>query len=379
MTTMTLGVIGAGLMGRELASSVGRWMALTDIAVQPRITAVCDLDDRQRKWFGDHLATIELSTTDYRELLASDVDAVYIAVPHNVHEEIYVATAQAGKALMGEKPFGVDLSATQRIVKSIDHAGVFARCSSEMPFYPGAQQAIHEIQAGRLGTILEARFSFLHSSDLDTNKPINWKRQRATCGPAGVMADLGLHVFHIPLRLGWRLDVLAAHLQDIVPQRPDGLGGTALCDTIDNATIFTNAHDGTTDFPTVFEMKRIAPGHTNSWELAIIGTDGGVKFSTTSPQTLWHFERHNGRQQWAAQQLGSQSTHPSITGSIFEFGFTDAIQQMWASFASEWAGTLGARFGCATPTEALQAQATIHNALEVGVLAQKPVAPPIAS
>ena len=81
------------------------------------------------------------------------------------------------------------------------------------------------------------RNSFLHSSDLDPAKPVNWKRQVATCGAAGVMNDLGLHVAHVPLRLGWRPVRLYAQLQKIHPTRPDGRGGLAACDTWDNATV----------------------------------------------------------------------------------------------------------------------------------------------
>ena len=47
------------------------------------------------------------------------------------------------------------------------------------------------------------------------------------------------------------------------------------------------------------------------------------------------------------------SVWPTVTGDIFEFGFPDALLQMWAVFLAERAGELGDRFGCATPREAL--------------------------
>ena len=53
-----------------------------------------------------------------------------------------------------------------------------------------------------------------------------------------------------------------------------------------------------------------------------------------------------GAQEWRVSDLGSQSAYPTITGAIFEFGFSDAIQQMWAAFLDELAH--GAR-GCASP------------------------------
>ena len=49
------------------------------------------------------------------------------------------------------------------------------------------------------------------------------------------------------------------------------------------------------------------------------------------------------------------SAYPTITGAIFEFGFSDAILQMWAAFLDELVhGREGMRqpFHCATPEEA---------------------------
>ena len=50
--------------------------------------------------------------------------------------------------------------------------------------------------------------------------------------------------------------------------------------------------------------------------------------------------------------MGYTPLFPAITGGIFEFGFTDAILQMWASYLAEREGVLGDRFGCVTPDEA---------------------------
>ena len=98
----------------------------------------------------------------------------------------------------------MDLEAAKRIIVTVEaHPEVFVRCSSEFPFYPGAQAVFEAIKSGSLGPIIEASNTLSHSSDLDPTKQVNWKRQARFCGAAGVMNDLGLHVCHIPLRLGW--------------------------------------------------------------------------------------------------------------------------------------------------------------------------------
>ena len=38
-------------------------------------------------------------------------------------------------------------------------------------------------------------------------------------------------------------------------------------------------------------MKRLAPGETDTWFIEILGTDGGIRYSTKEPKTLWIFER----------------------------------------------------------------------------------------
>ena len=138
MREVHFGIIGCGLMGREFASATARWLHLLDMRVRPRIVAICDTfasyDDDRVRWFKALHPEISQVTPDYRELLDNkNVDAVYVAVPHYLHREIYCATIASGKHLMGEKPFGIDLAANQAILATLDaHAEVFARCSSEM-------------------------------------------------------------------------------------------------------------------------------------------------------------------------------------------------------------------------------------------------------
>nr|HRJ73722.1 Gfo/Idh/MocA family oxidoreductase [Terrimicrobiaceae bacterium] len=337
--TVKIGIIGGGLMGREVASALARWFVLEGFPVRAELTAVCDLVEKQREWFRQ-IPSVKLLTADHRELLASpDVDVVYVAVPHNLHEALYLDVLAAGKDLFAEKPFGIDLGAARRIAAAAASSGRFVRCSSEFPFLPGAQRAHQAAAEGRFGKVLEVRSGFHHSSDLDPTKPANWKRQVKTCGEIGVMGDLGMHTVHVPFRLGWHPLRVYAQLQKVYQERPDGRGGTAVCDTWDNAILHTDVEIGSSEVPMRFEMKRLAPGETNTWFLEILGTDGGVKYSTKEPKTLWTFQR--GKDQlWQRTDLGFHGPFPTITGGIFEPGFPDCFLQMWAAFLAERAGKL---------------------------------------
>lgn len=368
--TIRFGIIGCGLMGREFASAIGRWMHLTNAKAVPQIIAVCDTNTALMDWFSDNLAGISQVSTDYRDLLANpDIDAIYCAVPHVLHAQLYPDIIRAGKHLLGEKPFGMDLDQNRAISAALaENPDVFVRCSSEMPFYPGAQKVIDLVKSGDLGEIIEVEAGFLHASDIDPNKVINWKRMEQVNGAYGCMGDLGMHVLHVPLRLGWRPKTLHAQLRKIVTQRPDGKGNTLPCTTWDNATISAQVETAQSDhFPMVLKTWRIAPGESNTWYIRVLGMRKSAFFTTKSPrQWQWMDYTPGGKQAWCTEDLGYDAVFPTLTGKIFEFGFTDAIQQMWAAFIDELSGGDANGFPCATPAEAADHHAVLTAALESG-------------
>lgn len=362
------GVIGCGLMGREFASAAARWFHLTDTKARPEIVAVCDLNPLLTDWFSANVPSVKQVTADYRELLANEtVEAVYCAVPHNLHHNIYPDILSAGKHLLGEKPFGIDADANRQIQESIlAHPDCLVRCSSEMPFFPGAQKLINFVGAGDFGDIIEVEAAFLHSSDLNPDKPINWKRMVDTNGAYGCMGDLGMHVLHVPLRLGWKPSRVSAALVNRFATRLDSQGNTVPCETWDNATILGHVDDDRGGFPMVLKTWRIAPGHSNTWSIRVLGTKKSAYFSTKNPRQ-WQFMTYaGGAGVWSVEDLGFESLFPAITGGIFEFGFADAIQQMWAAFVDELAGGNANGFGCVSPQEAADHHAVLNAALKAG-------------
>ena len=128
------------------------------------------------------------------------------------------------------------------------------------------------------------------------------------------------------------------------------------CDTWDNALITMRAQDhrGPRVFPMLWETRRIAPGHMNTWTFEALGTDAGVRFSTRTPAYFERFRNRDGEQVWEQVQPGNVSAWPTVSGAIFEFGFADALLHMWASFLAEWDGSLGDQFGTATVAEAVE-------------------------
>jgi predicted dehydrogenase len=367
MREIRFGIIGCGLMGREFASAIARWCHLLDVGFKPVLAGICDTNPALFGWYQQNFPSIKISTGDYGDLLKSpEIDAIYCALPHNLHQKVYIDIVRAGKHLLGEKPFGIDLPAATAIVDEIrKHPKTFVRCSSEFPFAPGPQRVIKAIQENRFGRIIEVNCGFMHSSDLNPDKPINWKRMLEFNGDYGCLGDLGMHALHVPLRAGWKPKRVFAHLNKIVTERPDGKGGKVPCKTWDNGSLYVdtvNPFDGQT-FPMTYRIYRIAPGETDTWYIEVIGTKFSIRFSSRNMKSLQFMEYNGGAQTWQDENLGYETIYKTITGAIFEFGFSDMILQMWAAFMDELVNGK-VPYGCVRPEEALESHRLFTAALE---------------
>ncbi len=363
--TVSFGVIGCGLMGREFASASLRWLHLKGDIPRPQIVAACDTNEENLNWFHKNPDT-KYFYQDYRDMLKNpEIEAVYVAVPHFLHARVYGDVIRAGKHLLGEKPFGMDQKAFQEIESAMaERPDVFVRCTSEFPYYPAAQQMVSWCWEGKFGRIIEAKFSIRHSSDMDLNKPINWKRTLKANGAYGCMGDLGIHVQHLPFRLGLMPRTVSAVLANLVKERRDAQTGEMRpCETWDNAILLCEGESPAGDrFPMSFEMKRMAPGYGNTVEYEIYGMDMSAKFSTDDPNALRYTVSRGQEQAWARLPVGQKTLYPVITGGIFEFGFSDALLQMFAAYVSELKG-MPCAFPCFTPQEAKKSHELLTGAL----------------
>lgn len=372
MKIIRFGLIGCGMMGREFASAAARWCHLTGAAARPVLAAICNrtLSPERIGWFTENFPGISQVTGDYRALAANpEVDAVYCAVPHHLHEEVYCTIIRADKHLLGEKPFGIDLAANEAILRCMrEHPQVLVRCASQFIFYPAVQRILRMADARVFGRIIELESGFLHSSDLDPAKPINWKRIPKYNGEYGVLGDLGTHAAFLPKRLGWNIENTRAFCSNIIPDRPGPDGEAVPCDTWDNVTMLSEVSDPQTAerFPWSFRVARIMPGERNTWYLGIHGTKACARFSLKNPKRLELLEYNGGEQRWQQIDMGFETPYLTITGGIFEFGAPDAFMQMMAAYMHEivHGEPLNSAAACPTPEEMHSAHELFSAALE---------------
>lgn len=117
MSDLKIGVIGAGGRGGVAAN-----------AHKPgegsRITACCDLSDKTldsvKEKYGNDITT----TKDYKELLAQDLDGVFICSPDFLHEEHAAAALQAGIPIYLEKPMAITIEGCDRLLTLAKEKGV---------------------------------------------------------------------------------------------------------------------------------------------------------------------------------------------------------------------------------------------------------------
>ena len=88
MTNLTVGIIGAGSVGKRHAA------AFSSLAAEAGLIGVVDTDGNRAAGIAGEIGTKHY--TDYRELLSQKPDLVVVCTPHFLHREIGEAAAKAG-------------------------------------------------------------------------------------------------------------------------------------------------------------------------------------------------------------------------------------------------------------------------------------------
>ena len=95
---------------------------------------------------------------DVDALLADpEVDAVYVASPHHLHLAHVTRAAQAGKAILCEKPVGVSTAEAQAVVDVCRAASVSLSVAYYRRYWPVVQEMRRLLAEGAIGEVVQAR------------------------------------------------------------------------------------------------------------------------------------------------------------------------------------------------------------------------------
>src|SRR3954469_18907698 len=124
MKSLNIGLIGYGFMGRAHANAWRRVNNFFDVPYQAVLKAACARDLAKVKHFADQWG-FESTETDWRKLIdRKDIDAIDICVPNNLHKEIALAAAAAGKMILCEKPLAMNSAEGEVMCAAVEKAGV---------------------------------------------------------------------------------------------------------------------------------------------------------------------------------------------------------------------------------------------------------------
>ena len=202
---------------------------------------MCAGTSEQAKAFADKWG-YESVETDWRKLVArKDIDAVDICVPNNLHHDIAIAAAQAGKMVLCEKPLSMNAAEGAKMVEAVEKAGVPNMVWYNYRRVPAVTLAKRLIDEGRLGRIFHYRAVFLQdwtiSADLPQGGTGLWRLDAKAAG-SGVTGDLLAHCIDTALWLNGKIDSVTAMTETFIKERKHNLTGKVEKVEIDDACAF---------------------------------------------------------------------------------------------------------------------------------------------
>ena len=297
MKKLNVGLIGCGFMGRTHSNASRRVNNFFDLEYQPVLKAVCDLDEARAKAFAAKWG-YESYETDWRKLIArKDIDLVDITLPNNMHREVAIAAAQAGKMILCEKPLARTGQEGLKMVQAIEKAGVPNMVSYNYRRIPAVTLAKQLIDEGKLGRIFHYRAKFLQdwtiSKDLPQGGPGLWRLDVKVAG-SGVTGDLLAHCIDTALWLNGSIDKVNAMTETFIKQRKHTETGKVQKVGIDDACAFlARFKNGSL---ATFEATRYARGHKALYTFEINGEHASIFWDLHDMNRLEYFDhRDEGR------------------------------------------------------------------------------------
>ncbi len=358
MKKLNIGLIGYGFMGRAHSNAFRKVSTFFDLPYEPVLKAVCGRDETKLNAFAEKWG-YETQETDWRKLLArKDIDVVDIACPNDMHKEIAIAAAKAGKMILCEKPLSMDGPEGLKMVQAVEKAGVPNMVWYNYRRVPAVTLAKQLIDEGRLGRIFHYRAKFLQdwtiSKDLPQGGAGLWRLDVKVAG-SGVTGDLLAHCIDTAVWLNGSIDTVNGMTETFVKQRKHNLTGKMEKVGIDDACAFlARFKNGSL---ATFESTRYARGHKALYTFEINGEHASIFWDLHDLHRLQYFDhRDEGRVRGWRMLHVTDSDHPYMDKwwvPGLQIGYEHSFVHQFADFVT----SLGKRKS-ASPTfrDALETQ-----------------------
>lgn len=146
MKKLRMGLIGCGNMMKAHMAGVQQ-------VKNVEFVAICDIIPENSA----KVATVldnPFITTDWREMVDM-VDAVLIALPHDLHYECGIFFARHKKHILMEKPLCNTEEECKSLINVCKEEGVVLMCAYPVPHYPGVRKLYELVKTGDYGKIMQ--------------------------------------------------------------------------------------------------------------------------------------------------------------------------------------------------------------------------------
>jgi predicted dehydrogenase len=289
---LRIGLIGTGLMGRIHTNGYKRANDFfPELGFRPVLKAACSHSEEKVRVFAE-LWGYESVETDWKNVIArDDIDAVDICTPNDMHAEIAIAAAAAGKMILCEKPLARTLAEAQQMVAAIEKAGVKNTVWYNYRRVPAVTLAKQIVDSGKLGRIFHYRANFLQdwtiNADLPQGGTALWRLDAAAAG-SGVTGDLLAHCIDTAMWLNGGIKDVSAVTETFIKERVHQATGQVQKVGIDDACIFHCHFDN--GALGLFEATRYARGHKALYTFEINGEHASIRWDLHDMNRLEYFD-----------------------------------------------------------------------------------------
>ena len=188
-----VGVVGLGKMGRVRLAALQEHPHLKPVAC-------CDIDEANLIAAPQELHRAR----DYRELLARDLDAIFVCTPNRDTPQVVIQALTAGKHVFCEKPPGRTLDDIYAIIaEERRHDNAVLQFGFNHRYHPAVKEAKAIIDSGRLGEVLWVRGVYGKSGGAGFEQ--SWRSKKEVAG-GGILLDQGIHMLDLFRYFGGEFD-----------------------------------------------------------------------------------------------------------------------------------------------------------------------------
>lgn len=213
---MRVGIVGAGSMGKTHSAG---WHYVESLRTGAQLVGIMG---RTRTGSSALAAQVGCAVYDRYEDLLADVDIVDVCTPTNLHRDLVLQAAAAGKHIICEKPIALTLADGRAMIDACRDAGVRLFIAQVVRFSPEYGSARDVVAAGQIGDPCVIRLKRVSYQPFKATD--NWFLDERRSG--GMIVDLMLHDYDYARWIAGNVKRVFA--KSVRAARPDAPGDYAL-------------------------------------------------------------------------------------------------------------------------------------------------------